>query len=66
MMILIVVFDALAPCGRMIYQYLDRILIKNFPLLNDKVTYFSHDAIMKNIGIDSHYTYAMSKVLSLC
>ena len=29
-----------------------------------EVTYFSHDAIMKNIRIDSHYTYAMNKVLA--
>ena len=51
---MIAVFYALAPCGRMIYQYSDRILIKNFHyLMMSEVTYLSHDAIMKNIRIDS-------------
>ena len=54
MVILIVVFIPLAPCGRVIYQYIFRQNLDqiNFStLLDNVVTYFPHDALIKNIGI---------------
>ena len=56
-MILIVVFYALAPCGRGEYQYSLSPYISISPLLDDEVNNFPHETIVKNTGIDSYCMY---------